>query len=383
MYISHLSLTNFRNYATQEIDLPAGAVVLCGDNAQGKTNFLEAIYLLATSKSPRASAHRELVNWSTKGQDMPFSRLSADVSDKNGAVQVEVVLTAQPGGDDLEQDRFQKRIKVNGLARRATDLIGVIRVVMFDPHDTDIVSGSPALRRRYLDATNSQIDPVYLRNLQQYNKVIVQRNSLLRMIKENRAHSDELEFWDEQLIETGAYIIEKRLQNIEEMSLIAGEIHQQLTNETEKLETVYLESISGKTAQDITSSFRESLKRAQRQEIARGLSVVGPHRDDLRLLVDGVNMCIYGSRGQHRTIALSLKLAQAKYIHNTTGDSPILLLDDVLSELDSERRRHLLNTTKNYQQAVITATDWDHFDAGFLTTAVKFTVSSGTLEKTQ
>jgi DNA replication and repair protein RecF len=379
LYISHLSLNNFRNYAAQEIDLSPGATVLCGDNAQGKTNFLEAIYLLATSKSPRASADRELVNWNTAGQDLPFSRLSADVSDENGAVQVEVVLTGQQGSGNLYLSRFKKSIKVNGLARRATDLIGVIRVVMFDPQDTDIVGGSPVLRRRYLDATNSQVDPAYLRNLLQYNKVILQRNHLLRMIKEQRSNPDELRFWDEQLIEAGAYIIDRRLQNIAKMSMIASEIHQQLTNETEKLEAVYLGSVARQTGQDIASSFREALKSAQREEIARGMSVVGPHRDDLRLLVDDVNMCIYGSRGQHRTIALSLKLAQAKYIKSLTDDAPILLLDDVLSELDSERRRRLLGAIEDYQQAIITSTDWDHFDADFLNRAVKFKINQGSL----
>lgn len=379
MYISHLSLNNFRNYASQEIDLSPGAIVLCGDNAQGKTNFLEAIYMLATSKSPRASADRELVNWDITGQDIPFSRLSADVSDENGTVQVEVVLTGQPGSDNLEQSRFQKRIKVNGLVRRATDLIGVIRVVMFDPHDTDIVGGSPALRRRYLDAANSQIDPVYLRNLQQYSKVILQRNHLLRMIKEQRSNSDELRFWDEQLVESGCYLIDRRQSSIDSISAKAAEIHKQLTTGTEDLETIYVRSVAQRQGQDLASAFLEALQSARGEEIARGMSIVGPHRDDLRLLADGVNMCIYGSRGQHRTIALSLKLAQAKYITSLTDDAPILLLDDVLSELDSERRRHLLGAIEDYQQAIITSTDWDHFDADFLSRAVKFKINQGSL----
>lgn len=382
MYISHLSLKNFRNYTTQEIDLPRGAIVLCGDNAQGKTNLLEAIYLLATSKSHRASVDRELVNWDTKGQDLPFAGLSADVNDKNGTVQVEVLLTSQSIGDD-GQNRYQKKIKVNGLARRATDLIGIIRAVMFDPHDTEIVGGPPSLRRRYLDASISQIDSVYLRNLQQYNKITVQRNALLRSIKENHSNPDELAFWDDRLIEAGAYITEQRRHNIEQMAVIAKEVHQQLTTETENLDTIYLAGVSGLTARDIALTFRESLQRAKHQEIARGISLVGPHRDDLRLLVNGIDMCTYGSRGQHRTIALSLKLAQARYIEKVTGDTPILLLDDVLSELDSERRRHLLNEIRLYQQAIITSTDWDHFDAGFLHDSAKFIVSAGTLQNTR
>jgi len=311
---------------------------------------------------------------------MPFSRLSADVSDKNGAVQVEVVLMGQQGSDDLEQSRFQKHIRVNGLSRRATDLIGVVRVVMFDPHDTDIVGGSPVLRRRYLDATNSQIDSIYLRNLQQYNKIVLQRNHLLRMIKEQRSNPDELQFWDEQLVESGSYLIARRQSCVNSINTKAAEIHKQLTTGTEDLETIYVRSVAQQPDQDIAGAFLEALQNARGEEIVRGMSTVGPHRDDLQLLVGGVNMCIYGSRGQHRTIALSLKLAQAKYIESLAGDTPILLLDDVLSELDSERRRRLLNAVEDYEQAIITSTDWDHFDANFLSRAIKFKISQGNLD---
>jgi DNA replication and repair protein RecF len=383
LYISQLSLNNFRNYTVQDIDIPAGAIVLCGDNAQGKTNFLEAIYLLATSKSPWAATDRELVNWATTDDDLRFARLSAQVRDDSGDAQVEIVLTAQQGEYEPEQARYLKHIKVNGVARRATDLIGIIKVVMFDPHDTDIVGGSPSLRRRYMDATNSQLDSVYLRNLQQYGKVIQQRNHLLRMIKENRASADELEFWNGQLIEAGSYIIDKRRLTIKSINQLACDIHRQLTDGTESLETVYIESVHQRPGRQTSEAFAQALASAQREEIARGISVVGPHRDDLRFIADNVDMCIYGSRGQHRTVALSLKLAQARFIQQVSGDSPVLLLDDVLSELDAERRRHLLRAVQDYQQAIITATDWDHFDADFLSKAIKFKVRRGNLEKTK
>ncbi|MBT3363665.1 MAG: DNA replication/repair protein RecF [Chloroflexi bacterium] len=382
MYISHLSLNNFRNYTAQEIDLPSGPIVLCGDNAQGKTNFLEAIYLLATSKSPWASTDRELVNWLSTDDVLQYTRLGAQVSGGSGDAQVEIVLTTQSGASDQEQARYLKHIKVNGVARRATDLIGIIRVVMFDPHDTEIVGGSPSLRRRYMDATNSQVDPVYLRNLQQYGKVIGQRNHLLRMIKENRASANELEFWNSQLVEAGSYIIDKRLSAIASIDSIACDIHRQLTDGTESLKTIYMPSVNQIPGKDTSQAFSQALRDAQREEIARGISVVGPHRDDLRFIAGDVDMYVYGSRGQHRTVALSIKLAQGRYIQKISGDSPILLLDDVLSELDSERRRHLLKAVLNYDQAVITATDWDHFDADFLSKASRFKVSGGSLEST-
>jgi DNA replication and repair protein RecF len=383
VYVSHLNLANFRNYDSLEIDLPAGPVVLCGDNAQGKTNLLEAIYLLATSKSPRASADRELVNWDSAGDDIRYTRLAAQVEDGAVTTQVEIVLTGQPDIEGSEQAYYQKRIKVNGVSRRATDLIGVVRVVMFEPQDTDIVGGSPALRRRYLDAANSQVDSLYLRNLQQYGKILVQRNHLLRMIREHRSGPDELAFWDEQLIEAGSYIINKRQASVDAVNAMAADIHKELTNDTENLDIEYARSVPHQQDQELKKTFSERLQKARGQEIARGVSVVGPHRDDLRFFVGGINMCTYGSRGQHRTIALSLKLAQARYIEDVSGDSPILLLDDVLSELDSERRRHLLKAIQSYQQAIITATDWDHFDSGFLSVASKFSVSRGILEKTR
>jgi DNA replication and repair protein RecF len=221
-----------------------------------------------------------------------------------------------------------------------------------------------------------------LRNLQQYNKIVLQRNHLLRMIKEQRSNPDELRFWDEQLVESGSYLIAQRQSCVNSINTKAVEIHKQLTTGTEDLETIYVRSVAQQPDQDISGAFLEELQNARGEEIARGMSTVGPHRDDLRLLVGGVNMCIYGSRGQHRTIALSLKLAQAKYIESLAGDTPILLLDDVLSELDSERRRRLLNAVENYEQAIITSTDWDHFDANFLSRATKFKISQGNLGNT-
>ncbi len=381
MYISHLSLANFRNYQSLEVDLPSGAVVLCGDNAQGKTNLLEAVYLLATSKSPRSSTDRELVGWGVREEQQPFARLRADVSGDGCDSRVEIVLTGQPDDGGSQQTRYLKRIKVNGVARRATGLIGVIRVVMFDPQDTDIVGGSPALRRRYMDATNSQIDPAYLRSFQHYGKILVQRNHLLRMIKERRSNAKELVFWDERLIETGSYIIYRRQSSIDAISTAAAGIHKELTDGTEDLEVVYVGSIRTQQGEDLKKTFAERLEKARGEEIARGVSLVGPHRGDLAFFVGGINMCTYGSRGQHRTIALSLKLAQAGYIEDVSGDGPILLLDDVLSELDAERRRHLLCAVQSYQQAIITATDWDHFDPAFLDSAAMFHVRHGTLAK--
>lgn len=376
-----LSLTNFRNYIHLELELPAHIVVLQGDNAQGKTNLLEAIYLLATTKSPRAATDRELVNWAAGRDEPPVARLFAEVEKATGTSRVEITLEGQARGlespNHLEPIYFQKRIRVNGLARRAVDLVGHIKVVMFSPQDIDLIGGAPALRRRYLDVTNSQVDPGYLRALQQYNKVLWQRNHLLRLIREHRAEPRELAFWDQELIEAGSYLIAQRQAEVATLSDLARNIHAQLTGGRESLETVYVRSVDQEPVQEIGEAFRKALYAAQGKEIALGMSMVGPHRDDLRFLVNGVDMGVYGSRGQHRTIALSLKLAEARFMLEKTGDAPILLLDDVLSELDFERRRHLLNTTAGYQQAIITTTDLDRFEPDFLAQAAKFRVKQG------
>lgn len=382
MYIAHLSLTNFRNYLHQELELPSSAVIIYGDNAQGKTNLLEAIYILATTKSHRTSIDRELVNWETESEEFPVARIYAKVEKAAAASQVEISFAGQQqeSNNTSEDNYFRKRIRINGLTRRTIDAVGHIRVVMFSPQDTDLIGGSPAVRRRYLDATNSQINPVYLRNLQRYNKVLLQRNHLLKLIREHRADSGELAFWDEQLIESGSYIINQRRAELSTVNTLAREIHYYLTSEEELLDTVYIGSVNQVSGQDIADTFRMTLNAAQTEEIARGMSIIGPHRDDIQFLVGGKNMGVYGSRGQHRTIALSLKLAEARFMLEMTDDAPILLLDDVLSELDYKRRGHLLDAAAGYQQTIITTTDLDHFETDFIDQATKFRVTQGRIE---
>ncbi len=370
LHIARLSLTNFRNYERLELDLPPHLMVLQGDNAQGKTNLLEAIYLLATARSHRATAERELINWSAPREGLSVARLLAQVQKRTESIRVEIALRAAYPGPE---SHVQKRIKINGVPRRAIDLVGQVNVVLFSSQDIDLIGSAPSLRRRYLDMTNSQVNSRYLRALQRYNKVLLQRNHLLRLIGERRAEGSQLDFWDQELLEHGSYLIEQRQLMVAELNDLAQPIHYQLTAEQEKLRMTYLPSVG-------VTYFGDRLRDVRKKEIAQGMSLVGPHRDDLAFLIGDVNMNVYGSRGQQRTIALSLKLAEARFMRSKIADEPILLLDDMLSELDAERRRQLLGSVASYQQVLITTTDLDRFDPGFLAEAALFRVSEGRIE---
>jgi len=398
LIINHLSLTNFRNYAGLELDLPPHITVLQGDNAQGKSNLLEAIYVLATSRSPRTTSDRELINWSALGDELSACRVVADVQKAKGKLHLEIAISSKTSGSP-ETDVFsprhrqtpnvtpaQKRIKINGVVRRAVDLIGQLNVVTFSVHDIDLVGGEPALRRRYLDITISQIDHQYLRSLQRYQRVLWQRNQLLRAIAENRSSPDELAFWDKELVQTGAYLTVQREHTVAALNRLAQTIHDELSGGQGKLSLVYFRSIDkekGKEEsqiQETAEKFARALSAVRAREIAQGVSLVGPHRDDLRFLVNEIDAGVYGSRGQQRTVALALKLAEAKLMQSKTGEQPVLLLDDVLSELDAKRRHHLLDAAAQHEQVIITATDLDRFEPEFLKQATLFKVSQGVIE---
>ena len=398
LIVEHLSLTNFRNYTSLELELPPSIMVFQGDNAQGKSNLLEAIYLLATSRSPRATNERELINWCALREELPVCRLAADVQKARGNLSLEIALRGKPAALSEAEDSFSpwqsapkappihKRIRVNGVVRRAIDLVGQINVVLFSVQDINIVGGEPALRRRYLDITNSQIDSHYLRQLQRYNRVLWQRNRLLHQIAENQASPDELSFWDQELVQTGAYLIVQRDHMVAALEHLTQAIHDEVSSDQGKLRLAYLRSIDKERGkgdsriEEIAEVFARSLQAARKKEIAQGMSLVGPHRDDLRFLTNETDLGVFGSRGQQRTVALSIKLAEAKFMLSKTGEHPILLLDDVLSELDGQRRCHLLHSVTSYQQVLMTTTSLDHFEPDFLEQAVLFRVNQGRVE---
>ena len=392
IHISHLSLTNFRNYEALELDLEPGMAVIQGANGQGKSNLLEAAYVLAIGKSPRASADRELVRWQPRTADA-YSQVSAEIERNAGPVKLRIdfrvpTTGAETNGDARAEPQpdvsiapsIQKYIRVNGVPRRTSELVGQLSAVMFSADDLDLVYGSPSVRRRYLDIMISQSDRQYLNALQRYHRITYQRNHLLRMVRESRAGRDELGFWDDELVGVGKQIMARRIQTVTALSDLARPIHAGLTDRRESLELAYEPNVpvdAGASQDDIADGIKEALEARRERELAQAVTVTGPHRDDLRVLVDGLDAAAYASRGQSRTGALAMKLAEAGFQKAQRGDEPVLLLDDVLSELDAARRSRVLETASEYQQCLITTTDVQSIDTRFLATVSRLAVSHG------
>lgn len=380
MRLTHLTLHNVRNYVRLDLDLLPGLTVLWGDNAQGKTNLLEAIYYLATSRSLHAGADRELVNWLAVEQEpLPYARLVGRVARGESEVTIELTLIRQ----ENNEGRYRKQIRLNGVPRRAMDLLGQLTVVLFMPEDIDLVFGPPSLRRRYLDATLCQIDPAYCQALARYNQVVTQRNALLRDLQERGGDPDQLFFWDERLSEDGAVVIARRQEALLALDDLARTIHAQLTDRAERLRLCYLPGVSmegQEKAGEIASRFRAQLVAWRGREMAAGMTLLGPHRDEVRFLINEADAGVYGSRGQQRTAALSLKLAEVELMRRETGEFPVLLLDDVLSELDARRRRFLLVWLDNGpEQAILTTTDLHSLPEAFLQRCRLWRVQMGRL----
>jgi DNA replication and repair protein RecF len=385
MRVLHLSLTNFRNYARLDLDVPAQTTILWGNNAQGKSNLLEAIYYLATTRSFRARTDRDLLRWETVGDPLAFTRIAAQVERAQDTFAVDVILREEPRQSDAGTTTLTKRIKLNDVPRRALDVVGAATAVMFSPQDLELVEGAPLLRRRYLDVTISQADRRYCRTLAHYNRVVVQRNHLLRALRDRGAQPDQLRFWNDELVESGAYVVAQRLATVERLGEIARERYGELSGTDERLATGYRSSIYGEpiepglTAEAIAGRFAARLAELQPRELAVGVSLVGPHRDDLIFEIDGHDLGDFGSRGQQRTVALALKLAEAEHLRVQTHELPILLLDDVFSELDPSRRERVLGAIQPGQQVILTMTDRQTI-AGVPSGATWLRVATGRLE---
>jgi DNA replication and repair protein RecF len=411
MYVERLRLTDFRNYHELDLVLPRGLVVLSGRNAQGKSNLLEAVMLAATSRSFRTSSEREAVRW---GAPAHFARVDVTVARRSDALHVEVVLSdaglpseeadlrATSGPELPAPPMFRKRIRINGMPRRAMDLIGRITVVVFAPTDLDLVIGSPAERRRFLDMTLCQVRPAYCRALSQYQKVLTQRGALLRRIRDGEESPHALSYWDDQLARLAAPIFRERAAFLAAAEATAARVYAALAHEDEltdgdpaaedgdelapaaPLRLVYQPAYTGPLTgsdDELAAGIRARLAEVRRREIAQGASVVGPHRDDLAFLSGVVDLSVYGSRGQQRSVALALKLAELAYIERETGDQPILLLDDVLSELDTQRRADLLAAVRDLDQVLLTTTDAASVPPEALAYAHVFRVRAGRVER--
>jgi DNA replication and repair protein RecF len=407
MLLKRLSLTNFRNFARLDVDVPGGSVLLVGGNAQGKTSLLEAIYFLATFTSFHASHDRQLINFLTGNDPLAVARITADFEYlENNSPSVGVLSS---GAHSLEVriiqeknavngvPRLRKEVLVDGVKRKVGEAVGAFNAVLFLPQMLRVVEGSPEERRRYLNLVMGQALPQFAAHLGEYNRAVSQRNALLKQLNERGGDPEQLAYWDDQATYLGGGIIHARIRAVQELEHLAARIHNELARGQEVLRISYQPAYdplprpplqyelpldapldrSGISRETIQQGFLERLRRLRDEEIARGVTTIGPHRDELRFLGNGIDLGTYGSRGQGRTAVLSLKLAEVSWMKEKTGQWPVLLLDEVLAELDPSRREDLLTRLLVSEQALLTTTDLDLFSTGFVQKAHVWSIQGG------
>lgn len=373
--LTRLQLDHFRSYPALEITLGPGLHIFAGANAQGKTNLLEAVYLTATGRSPRTHQDAELITW-----DADVARVTADYNSAvRGPFAVAVSLARRTPGSGHESRRggpAVKQVKINGALRKPGDLAGLVPIVLFLIEDLDIVRGEPARRREFLDNDLSAMSRTYGMTLRQYQHVLEQRNRHLKDIRDGQASLDALAAWDTQLASYGGRVMEVRTRFIHDLNTVTGEVYRGLTASTQELSVLYRSEWAGEGEGTLTRDayavrLLDVLAEVVRDEVQRGTTLVGPHRDDLQFLVDGKDVRLYGSQGEQRTAALALRVAQFTLLQQLFGEPPVLLLDDILSELDRTRRAGLLEHLAPLAQVIMTTTDIDamglppHADAHF------------------
>jgi DNA replication and repair protein RecF len=379
--LNHLKVTDYRNLRAVDLDFPRDVAIVIGPNAQGKSNLLEAIYLLATMRSTRVETDAQLIRRDALADVLPAARVVGEASTANGPLKIEVTLVGRAGANG---PIATKTVKVNGVAKRLSDATGRLTAVLFTAEDLDMITGAPSLRRRYLDLTLSQIDPHYSAARSHFERVLTQRNSLLKRIREGVAHTDELEFWDEQLATDGAVLFHARAAAVGRIAELARGAHANLAP-GESLVVEYQpklerpERLAGMDEAAVREAYLKALSASVARDTGAGMTTQGPHRDDVTFTLDGLQAAGFASRAQQRTIALSLRLAETQLLRERRGESPVLLLDDILSEMDAARRASVLAALGDVEQMLVTGTDWDRFPEEFLDSASLFEVEEGSV----
>jgi DNA replication and repair protein RecF len=368
MHIKHLSIKNFRNYNQLSVPFENKVNVIIGENAQGKTNLMEAIYVLAMAKSHRTSNDKELIHW-----DKDYAKIEGWVEKKTNTIPLELIITKKG-----------KKAKCNHLEQvRLSQYIGNINVVMFAPEDLNLVKGSPSVRRRFIDMEIGQVSPVYLNNISQYQKVLHQRNQYLKLLQtKKQTDTLMLDIYTEQLIELAVKVVQKRFEFLNLLQEWAKTIHFSISRGLENLQIRYKASVEVSEEDELSKMvnvYQNKFSEIRQKEIDRGITLIGPHRDDLLFDVNGRDVQTFGSQGQQRTTALSVKLAEIELIKSEIGEFPVLLLDDVLSELDDYRQSHLLSTIQGKVQTFVTTTSIDGIHHETLKNASIYRVNNGQL----
>jgi len=372
MFIEQLLLQNYRNYENLEVEFENKVNVILGENAQGKTNVMESIYVLAMAKSHRTSNDKDLIRWDTE-----YAKIEGRLQKAHGHLPMQLIVSKKG-----------KKAKYNHIEqRKLSQYVGNMNVVMFAPEDLNLVKGSPQVRRRFIDMEIGQISAIYLHDMGQYQKILQQRNTYLKQLQ-TKKQSDHtmLEILTEQFIDAAVKIVAKRFEFLQLLENWAVPIHKGISRGLETLKIQYKPSVDVSEEQDLSKMkevYKEKFFRMKTREVERGMTMFGPHRDDLLFFVNGRDVQTFGSQGQQRTTALSIKMAEIELIHSEIREYPILLLDDVLSELDDYRQSHLLNTIQGKVQTFVTTTNVDGIDHQTLKEASTFNVKSGTIHKIQ
>lgn len=366
MYIEHLLLKNYRNYDQLEAHFENKVNVILGENAQGKTNVMESIYVLAMAKSHRTSNDKDLIRW-----DQEYAKIEGRVKKRANSVPMQLIISKKG-----------KKAKCNHIEQqKLSQYVGNMNVVMFAPEDLHLVKGSPQVRRRFIDMEIGQVSPIYLHEISQYQKILQQRNHYLKLLQiKQKTDPTMLEILTEQFIHSAVKIILKRFEFLQMLQKWASPIHDGISRGLETLKIQYKPSVDVLEGQDMSKMikvFEEKFDKIKTREIDRGITLFGPHRDDLIFYVNDRDVQTFGSQGQQRTTALSVKLAEIELIHSEIGEYPILLLDDVLSELDDYRQSHLLNTIQGKVQTFVTTTSVEGIDHQTLKEASTFQVRNG------
>ncbi|MGM9928788.1 MAG: DNA replication/repair protein RecF [Bacillus sp. (in: firmicutes)] len=370
MYIESLKVKNYRNYDELDMHFENKVNVILGENAQGKTNIMESIYVLAMAKSHRTSNDKDLIRW-----DEEYAKIEGRVQKRISSVPLELIISKKG-----------KKAKCNHIEQqRLSQYIGNLNVVMFAPEDLHLVKGSPQVRRRFIDMEIGQVSPLYLHEYSQYQKILQQRNHYLKLLQ-TKKQSDlaMLEVLTEQFIQYAVKIIQKRFEFLTLLQKWAEPIHSGISRNLETLKIEYKPSVDVSESMSVSKMIEEytqKFEKVKQREIDRGVTLFGPHRDDLAFIVNGRDVQTFGSQGQQRTTALSLKLAEIELIYAEIGEYPILLLDDVLSELDDFRQSHLLNTIQGKVQTFVTTTSVEGIDHVTLREAATFEVVQGSMRQ--
>ena len=344
--------------------------LLEGPNGHGKTNLLEAVYMTSAGKSLRASTDRDLVRSAAFQDILTHTQVSVEITTSSGDVGLQIDL-AETSSNETDSSisshrppapasRITKRFRVNGVPRRASDFVGVLKAVLFSAEDLEFTSGPPSVRRRYADMLVSQLESGYVREAQEYQRVMTQRNHLLKSIREGRSSESELEFWDIQLSSHAARIMDSRARAIRALSAAACPIHQTLSGSGEPLSVTYMPSVepgSYPDTRELSRTVLAAILAERRREVAAGHCIVGPHRDDIAVSIGEMDVRAFGSRGQSRTAVLAMKLGEVDLIADTFGEQPVVLLDDVMSELDEVRRRCVADRTSRLDQVIVTTAE--------------------------